>query len=92
MYKLFVISYSGSYANSVKETVKSFGAWFNHFDNQYLVCTTMTMQQIKTQLDSIISQGTDKLLVLEVTLKDTHGWLNDNGWDWINSQKEKLRQ
>jgi len=90
MYKLFIISYSGSYSASVKETVKSFGAWFNHFDNQFLLCTTSTIDEIKARLDSKINQGQDKLLILEVNLKDVKGWINNTGWEWIKSQRQKL--
>lgn len=90
MYKLFIISYSGNYSDSVKETVKSLGAWFNHFDNQFLVCTTLSMEVVKSRLDAKINQGQDKLLILEVNLKDVKGWINTTGWEWIKSQRQRL--
>ena len=90
MYKLFIISYSGTYSASFKEAVKPLGAWFNHFDNQYMVCTTYTMDQVKSRLDAKINQGQDKLLILEVDLKNVKGWINNSGWEWIKSQRQKL--
>ncbi len=92
MYNLFIISYSGSKSASVKEIVKSLGAWSNHFDNQYMLCTTMTIDEVKDYLDKVINQGQDKLLILEVSLKNTKGWISKRGWDWIKSQKQKLNK
>jgi hypothetical protein len=92
MYNLFIISYSGSKSASVKEIIKSLGAWSNHFDNQYMLCTTLTIDEVKAYIDNAIIQGQDKLLILEVSLKDTKGWISKTGWDWIKSQKLKLKK
>jgi hypothetical protein len=92
MYNLFIISYSGSKSPSVKEIIKSLGAWSNHFDNQYMLCTTLTIDEVKAYLDNVIIQGQDKLLILEVSLKGTKGWISKTGWDWIKSQKIKLKK
>ena len=87
---MFIISYSGNSAESIKETVKTLGSWFNHFTNQYLVCTSLSMKQIIDRLNSKISQEKDLLLVLEIDINDVHGWLPEKGWKWIISQREKL--
>jgi hypothetical protein len=91
MYKLYLISYSGSYATSVKDTIKTFGAWFNHFENQFLLCTTKDLDTVKDKLDTKINQGQDKLLVMEIKIVNAKGWLNKDGWEWLRSQKDKLQ-
>ena len=91
MYKLYIISYSGANSQSIKDAVKTFGAWFNNFDNQYIVCTTLTIEKIEEKLETKINQGSDKLLIIEVELKQTKGWLNNSGWEWIKSQRRKLQ-
>lgn len=91
MYKLYIISYSGANSQSVKETIKTFGAWFNNFDNQYIVCTTSSIEIIEEKLQNKINQGSDKLLIIEVEMKQTKGWLNSSGWEWIKTQRRKLQ-
>ncbi|HCL05201.1 MAG TPA: hypothetical protein DHW64_04210 [Chitinophagaceae bacterium] len=91
MHKLYIISYNGSNSSAIKETVKLHGAWFSHFDNQYLLCSTSNIATIKSALDTKIVQGVDRLLILEVELKEVKGWINKNGWDWIKNQREKLK-
>jgi hypothetical protein len=92
MNKLYIISYSGTNAIAVKEAIKLLGSWFSHFENQYLLGTMLPINVIKETLDKKITQGVDRLLILEVELKDVKGWINKNGWDWITNQKTLLKQ
>lgn len=89
-FKAYIITYKvqGSDEN-LKNTIKSFGAWMGYFDNFFIIHTELEYNIIKSKLDSVILQGTDRILIAEVNLKSIKGWIPQNGWDWIKKQVEK---
>lgn len=90
-YSFYIISYQGERKLLLKETIKKLGAWFNHFENQYILCSKYDINRIKDELDNVINHGKDKLLIIEIDIKNTKGWLPSSGWDWIKTQKERVK-
>lgn len=90
MRKMFVISYLGSNSNEVEQAIKTYGSWFQFSKDTYLVAiNSLTAKEIRTKLESKIVQGKDKLLILEVSINDAEGWLLDNEWDWLKTERAK---
>lgn len=90
MSKIFVISYSGGNSNEIEQAVKSYASWFHFGKDTYLVAEgTATAKEIRTNLERKIAQGKEKLLILEVSIKEAEGWLLDNEWDWLKSERAK---
>jgi hypothetical protein len=87
--KIFVISYSGSNSEAVEQAVKAYSSWFHFSKDVFLISGTFTALEIRTQLESKILQGKDKLLVLEVTIKNAEGWLTDKEWEWLKTERAK---
>ena len=83
---VYVISYQGSKSAEIREVIKSMGAWFGHFENQHLVSTTWTIQQVIAALDAVVAQKQDRLLIMRVDVLERTGWLTPQGWDWLNKQ------
>lgn len=90
MRHLFVISYRGSNPTGVNSAIKELGAWFNHFDDTYLLSSKKGIVEVKAALESTISKGEDRLLILEVEIKNAKGWITKAGWDWIEEQRRHL--
>jgi len=83
---IYIISYKGTKVAEVKEAIKPMGAWFNHFENQYLVSSSWSLNQIKQALDRVVVQKQDRLLIMKVSIAERTGWLSQLGWDWLNNQ------
>ena len=73
----------------VKETIKELGTWANYFDNQYMLFSTHSIGLLKQKIEAKIETGTDRLLIMEVSLTDSVGWLPKTAWEWIKTQKSK---
>lgn len=89
---IYIIAYQGTKAAEVKEAIKPMGAWFNHFENQFLVSSEWSMAQIMEALNRVVIQKQDRLLILRVDVRERTGWLNQQGWDWINKQLPGLEK
>ena len=87
MYKIFVISYSGNNSEIFEKEVKTLPSWLHFSKDNYLICVQSSAKEIRTKLESKILQGKDKLLVLEVDIKDVEGWLKDDDWNCLKSER-----
>ena len=92
MRKIFIILYSGSNSNAVETAVKSYDSWFHFGKDSFLISTpnNTKAEQIRLKLEPNIVVGKDKILVMEVNIKDANGYLHDNEWDWIKSERSRV--
>jgi len=89
MKKIFVITYSGNNSADIEQAVKSFSSWFHFTKDVFLISEDATAKQIQSRLETKILQGKEKLLVIEVEIKDVQGWLQKNEWDWLKSVRSQ---
>ena len=89
MRKIFIISYSGVNSTAIEQAIKSYGSWFHVSKETYLIGANTSAKDIRLKLDPIMLQGKDKLLILEVSIKDAQGWLQDNEWAWIKTERSR---
>jgi hypothetical protein len=87
MNKVFIILYSGSNSEAIEQAVKSYPSWFHFSKDSFLISSTSTSSEIKTQIEGKMLQGKDKLLVLEANIDNVQGWLLDTEWDWLKKNK-----
>lgn len=86
-----MISYSGANSSAVKEKVKQLGSWATYFDNQYFLYSNFPILSIRSSIDSVINTGVDKLLIVDIDLREANGWLPKTAWDWIGELKQKAK-
>tara|TARA_R100000789_G_scaffold22040_2_gene24742 strand:+ start:2124 stop:2402 length:279 start_codon:yes stop_codon:yes gene_type:complete len=75
--------YTGLY-----EAIRNCGEWWHFLDSHWLVDTTLSANEIWSNLSSKIDKN-DCVLVVGVA-RDFSGWLPQNAWDWINARTDKM--
>lgn len=90
MYSFYIISYKGKRSEDVKSLVKGLVSWFNIFEDQYLVCSSLNMEQIKRQVERGVDRRNDAYLILKINIEDKSGQLPQKAWEWIRTQEQKI--
>lgn len=70
---------------SVKDNIKSLGAWFNYLQGSFLLMTTLDVEEIYKKIGT--NKTGDRFLVMEVELKSYWGILPSDAWDWLKQKK-----
>jgi hypothetical protein len=70
---------------SVKDNIKSLGAWFNYLQGSFLLMTTLGVEEIYNRIGT--NKTGDRFLVMEVDLKSYWGILPSDAWDWLKEKK-----
>lgn len=85
MNKIYYISYDNQFFNkSIENNIKQMGAWFNFFNNQWLLETNLDPKDIYNRLQN--HQNPIRILVIEISIKSAWGWMPNDAWNWINSK------
>ena len=61
---------------------RDFEAWWNHVPGVFLVVTRLSANEISDRLRAF-TKGAN-LLVVQVDLENSDGWLSRKAWEWIN--------
>lgn len=80
--KVYYISHDKQVFNkSIGVKIKKMGAWFNFFDNQWLLQSTLSDKEIYNRLQN--PQKLIRILILEITIKSSWGWMPQDAWNWL---------
>jgi len=71
---------------ALNEAIKSFGTWWHHMDNTWMIQTNNTATEVFNILAPHVSVN-DRLLIIEVN-KNYQGWLKKEAWVWLNERFE----
>lgn len=90
MKKVYYISYDKQFFDkSLESKIKKMGAWFNFFDNQWLLQSHLPEKEIYNRLQNL--QNPIRILILEITIKSSWGWMPQDAWDWLNKVAYKYK-
>ena len=86
---IYVVAYTLSPkrdATALIEALKSYGTWFHHMDEMWLIETQQSPQEIFDYISSKFKiVPSDRLLVIQAN-SPKQGWLPEDGWEWINNR------
>lgn len=70
----------------IRECIKSYGRWWHHIKNVWIVKTRKTTEDVTNELTRFLSSE-DSLLVSLFNADGYNGFLTDKAFEWIDSQK-----
>ena len=68
--------------SSLYEKIKGYGTWMHYIDNLWIIESSLEVTIISKDLRPLIDQKKDYLLIIEL-VKNYHGLLPKNAWDWL---------
>lgn len=94
---IYLITYDKNTAlknySSLYEAIKSCSqTWWHHMNNTWLIASYMDVNQIYDRLSTHITIK-DRLLIVELNrYASMQGYLNEDGWDWIDQHRSFFRR
>jgi hypothetical protein len=84
MKRIFLIQYNVPNPIPLDNRVKALGPWVKYFGNSWLVETTLTAEQIYSQLS--VDFKDDSMFIIEVKKESYFGRMNTVMWDYLKSR------
>jgi len=81
--KIIIYSIDGN-DQSIKDSIKLLGDWFNPFQGVWLINTMSSVKEIYNRIGT--NKSDDKFLVLEVDLQNYWGILSPEAWKWLQDK------
>lgn len=63
-------------------TIKEADGWWHYLDSFWIIKTGLSVNDWTEKLKQKIDKR-DSLLVVEVSVKESNGWLPKDAWDWL---------
>lgn len=64
--------------------------WCKYLSHSYIVITSQTCHDLNKLIGDRIDPNTRKYIILEVNLSNYNGWMQNETWEWIRSERDKL--
>lgn len=69
---------------SLHEALKTANSWWHHLESTWILYTNDSVQVWTDRLTKLLDQN-DRLFVVDITGRQSNGWLPQQGWDWLRT-------
>ena len=74
---------------SLYNEIKKLGHWWHYIKNTWIVRTNIDLNECTRNLHNRIDDN-DRLLIIDITNIEMNGWLPEEAWRWIVTQRQLL--
>lgn len=91
MNRCYLISYKVKRLDEFVNLIKTFGPWYKFDENSFLITSLLDVTEINSRLNALFDVNVDRLLIVEINVRNYKGWQTKEIWDWFQTQTSGLQ-